>query len=75
MALRLDTPPVAHVRFDGRSIDVRLDALGLGADANESEVKRAVARFLEVSENRLRDYVLDRHENGNVTIRPQAVFG
>ena len=36
---------------------------------------RLVSRHLEVNEERLRDHVLDRHETGNLTLRPEAVFG
>ena len=52
-----------------------LAELGVADGAADLDVKRAVARHLEIAEDRLRDYVLDRHETGNVTIRPQAVFG
>ena len=43
--------------------------------AAKFEVKRALARHLEVPEEKLRDYVVDRHETGNLTVRPEAVFG
>jgi hypothetical protein len=75
MPLHQIRPAVAHIRFDGRSLDVPLADLGVGAAPSDYDIKRAVARHLEVSEDRLRDYVLDRHETGNVTIRPEAVFG
>jgi hypothetical protein len=75
MALTIHRGAVAHVRFEGRSLDVPLADLGAGTAAGDQEVKRAVARHLEVPEARLHDYVVDRHENGNVTVRPQAVFG
>jgi hypothetical protein len=75
MPAQLNRSPVAHVRFDGRSLDLPLAGLGVTADADDHDVKCAVARHLEVSEDRLRDYVLDRHETGNLTLRPEAVFG
>ena len=75
MPLNLNRAPVAHVRFDGRSLDVPLAELGVGADASDREVKRAGARHLEVPVEHLGNYVLDRHETGNVTVRPEAVFG
>jgi hypothetical protein len=28
-----------------------------------------------VPEAKLGDYVIDRHETGNMTVRPEAVFG
>ena len=75
MAEQRNGAPVLHVRFDGRSRDIPLGDLDLGPGADAAAVKRAVARFLEVPEARLRDYVVDRHETGNLTLRPEAVFG
>jgi hypothetical protein len=74
MPLQLNPAAVAHVRYDGRSLDVPLAELG-AADATDFDVKRAVARHLEIPEERLRDYAIDWHATGNVTIRPPAVFG
>ena len=67
--------PVLHVRFNGRSFDVPLAMLDVGTRSRESDVKRNLARHLEVNPSRLDDYVIDRHGNGNLTIRPEAVFG
>jgi hypothetical protein len=75
MALHLNRSPIAHIRFEGKSLDLPLAELGVGESAGNDELKQAAARYLEVSAKRLRDYVVDRHESGNVTIRPQAVFG
>jgi hypothetical protein len=67
--------PLLHVRFDGRSRDVALAELDVGPMSSDGAIKAALARYLEVPEARLRDYVIDRHETGNVTVRPEAVFG
>lgn len=75
MALHLHNAPVAHVRFDGRSLDVPLAELGVSVGDGDRTVKRALARYLDVAEDRLRGYVRDRHETGNLTLRPEAVFG
>jgi hypothetical protein len=75
MALQLARAPVAHVRFEARSLDVPLTQLRLAEQADDAEVRRSVARFLEIPEGRLAGYVIDRHENGNLTVRPEAVFG
>jgi hypothetical protein len=66
---------VVHIRFDGRSIDVPQSDLDVGPASSDNEVKRALARYLETPESSLRDYVVDRHETGNMTVRPEAVFG
>jgi hypothetical protein len=75
MGLQLSRAPVAHVRFEARSLDVPLTELRLGGPAGDADVRRAVARVLDIPEGRLNDYVVDRHENGNLTVRPEAVFG
>jgi hypothetical protein len=66
---------VAHVRYNGRSLDVPLGALDLSVGASNVEIKSRLAEWLDVPARNLNDYVLDRHPNGNVTLRPQAVFG
>jgi hypothetical protein len=75
MAEVLNEGAVVHVRFDGRSVDVPLNDLDVGPGSVDVDVKRALARHLEVPEGKLRDYVVDRHETGNLTVRPEAVFG
>jgi hypothetical protein len=64
-----------HVRFDGRSFDVPFAELNIAEHSGDADIKRALAASLQVDERRLTDYVLDRHPNGNLTLRPQAVFG
>ena len=66
---------VLHVRFEGRSRDIPLSELDVGPFASNDVIKQAVARFLEVPVAKLRDYTVDRHETGNLTVRPEAVFG
>ena len=67
--------PVVHIRFEGRSIDVAQSDLDVGPASSDNEIKRALARYLEAPEAKLRDYVIDRHDTGNMTVRPEAVFG
>jgi hypothetical protein len=71
----LNEGAVLHVRFDGRSLDVPLGDLDIGTASEDREIKRALARHIEVPEARLRDYTVDRHDTGNLTVRPEAVFG
>jgi hypothetical protein len=71
----LDQTKVAHLRFGGRSIDVPLDGLGLTEASRERDIKATLAEFLEVKSSELDAYVVDRHPNGNITLRPEAVFG
>jgi hypothetical protein len=66
---------VVHIRFEGRSVDVPQGELDVGIASSDHEIKRALARYLETPEANLRDYVIDRHETGNMTVRPEAIFG
>jgi hypothetical protein len=75
MVARIDEGPVLHIRFDGRSFDIPLSDLDVGAMSSDMDVKRALSGYLNVPEAKLRDYVVDRHETGNLTVRPEAVFG
>jgi hypothetical protein len=75
MAEREQGVKVVHIRFEGRSLDVPQGDLDVGVASSDSEVKRALARHLDVPEAKLRDYVIDRHDTGNMTVRPEAVFG
>ena len=67
--------PTLHVRFNGHSCDVPVSDLDIGELSSETEIKHALARYLGVGVDRFRDYRVDRHPNGNLTFRPQAVFG
>lgn len=75
MAELLNREAVLHVRFEGRSLDLRLTELVETEGFSDVEIKAALARRLEVSPRRFDDYVVDRHPSGNLTVRPQAVFG
>lgn len=75
MAQRANGATVVHIRFDGRSFDIPQDDLDVGPASSDNEIKRALARHLDVPEAKLRDFVVDRHETGNMTVRPEAVFG
>ena len=64
-----------HVRFEGRSQDIRQVALDLGDLSTDRDVRQALAVYLDVPVRRLNVYVVERHANGNITVRPEAVFG
>ena len=66
---------VMHVRFDGKSFDIPLAVLDIGNGSNNRQVKAALAGYLDIAETRFNHYVVERHSNGNITIRPEAVFG
>ena len=66
---------ILHARFDGKSFDIPVIKLDIGSDSSDRQVKAALAWYLDVAESRFRDYVVERHDNGNLTVRPEAVFG
>ena len=66
---------VVHVRYEGRSVDVPLRDLDVAPGASDGAVREALARYLELPVRDLRGYVIERHETGNWTVRPEAVFG
>ena len=70
-----DRSAVIHVRLAGQSFDVPLSSLDVGPASDDVRVKQALAGHLDIAPSRLDDHVVDRHANGNLTLRPEAVFG
>ncbi len=66
---------MVHVRFEGRSWDIAFDTLDVGDRSNDQEVREALARYFSVPVGKFAAYVVERHVNGNMTVRPEAVFG
>jgi hypothetical protein len=66
---------VVHIRFEGRSRSIPFSVLDIGNMSDDWEVRRALARYLGVPVRKLEPYVVERHANGNITVRPVAVFG
>ena len=64
-----------HVRFEGRSVDIPVNDLDVGQFSSDVEIKHAVARYLDVPVAKFQHYTVDRHGTGNLTVRPEAVFG
>lgn len=67
--------PILHVRVQGRSRDIALDLLDVSASSSDEAVRTAVARFMEITPELLKNTVIERHNNGNMTLRPEAIFG
>jgi hypothetical protein len=64
-----------HVRFNGRSYDLPFEDLVLGESPADDDVRQALARHFDVSPETFAAYVVERHRTGNITVRPEAVFG
>ncbi len=71
----IQNTPWLHIRFEGRSYDLPLSDLDLGALSTDDDVRRALAGYLNVPAGAFKNYVIERHANGNMTVRPEAVFG
>lgn len=63
-----------HMRIEGQSRDLELDALNLNPQSSDSEVKTAVANLLDKDVSKLMNFVVVRNGD-NITLRPEAVFG
>jgi hypothetical protein len=63
-----------HVRFNGRSEDLRLGELGLQPDASDTQLIAALARRYECAESALEEYVIVREPQA-IIVRPIAFYG
>lgn len=76
MAMQFERPtPMVHIRFQGHSYQLEAAQLDISALSSDQEVRQALAQYFEVPAGKLSAYVVERHENGNMTVRPEAVFG
>jgi hypothetical protein len=67
---------MVHIRLEGRSYDLAEQDLRLTPRMNDAEIKERVARHFDIRPDRLKDYVVDRvASNGNLILRPEAVYG
>ncbi len=66
---------MVHVRFEGRSLDIPFGELDVGDRSSDEDVRRALANYFDVPARKFVPYVVERHANGNFTVRPEAVFG
>ena len=68
--------PEVHIRFNGTSHDTDFADLDLSEMSTDDTVREAVANYLDAPLNKVRNFVVDRNEEtGDITVRPQAVFG
>lgn len=63
-----------RVRFAGETFDLRLRDLEVGSLSSDRQIRQAVATALLIPVDRLDNHSIDRHSNGNLTIRPADVF-
>jgi hypothetical protein len=66
---------MVHIRYDGRSYDLVEAHVGVAAQMSDIEIKQRLAQHFDVSLRSFQDYVVDRGPNGDLIIRPEAVYG
>lgn len=64
-----------HVRHRGQSHEIPFEDLRVTPANTDPEIKAAVASHLDVVEGEFASYVLEREATGEMTLRPEAVFG
>jgi len=66
---------MVHIRFEGHSYDLAEGQLGLAINMNDAQIKEQLARHFDVERGRFNFYIVDRTSNGDLIIRPEAVYG
>lgn len=64
-----------HVRFDGRSYDFKERRLGISAENSDAEIRQRLVRYFDCRAHGFESYFIDRMPNGDVIVRPEAVYG
>jgi hypothetical protein len=63
-----------HLRYEGTSREIPFTDLGVADGAADTAIKSALANFLDVPADDLRNYTVSR-ESGGVVVHPVAVYG
>lgn len=66
---------MVHIRFEGRSYDITEQQVQVTTNMSDRAIKEQLSHYLDISTNRLQDYVIDRRPSGDLIIRPEAVYG
>ncbi len=74
MLTTANTGLLLHIRFDGRSEELSLNALNLNRQATDDEIKQAVATHFERPTRYFQDYVIVRNSE-TIIVRPEAIYG
>jgi hypothetical protein len=68
--------PQLHLRIEGRSVDIPLNELDVGVLSTDDAIRAAVAENTGIPVAKLRAFAVDRNQqSGDMTMRPEAVFG
>jgi hypothetical protein len=66
---------MVHIRYEGRSYDVTEAQVGIAPNMSDAEIKQRLAQHFDVSQRSFGTYVIDRGPDGDLVIRPEAVYG
>ena len=66
---------MVHIRYEGRSVELSEAQLNIHAGMSDAEIKERVARRFDAAARKLEFYVVDRTPNGDLIVRPEAVYG
>ena len=66
---------MGHIRYEGRSYDVTEAQVGVAANMSDVEIKQRLAQHFDAALGSFEAYVVDRGPNGDLIIRPEAVYG
>lgn len=70
------TVPSCHIFYGGNQYDWTLEEMDLGELATDDEIRHKVADFINAPFSKVQNFFVDRNtETGDITVRPQAVFG
>ncbi len=75
MATTIDNLGTIRVRFGVHRVDLPWVEVDFSRISTDRQVRRAVADALGVPAADLADAAVDRHPNGNMTVRPIGPFG
>ena len=64
-----------HVRFNGRSDTFDCGTFGISTITSDDEIKEKLAHYYDQEKDALDNLVIEHLANGNITVRPQAVYG
>jgi len=65
-----------HIRYDGRSYDVEQNLLDIGEVSSDEQILSAVTAHLNLESGKLSYMHVERNRaTGDITVRPEAVFG
>lgn len=68
--------PRLHIMYEGHSSDIDLSALDVGSLSTDTQIRQAVATYLNIPVGKLQNFRIDRNTaTGDMTLRPSAVFG